>query len=122
MLDRLPPSELLDYHNYRKRLKHMYICQKCAHGFDTFTPVEECIFCKGPVKEVERGDKATPNVLYTYVCSSCHKNFITEKAEFCIRCGSKYLHSYKTGRITTGQILSHRKELFKQRIKKLFKK
>ncbi len=122
MSDRLSPGELFSYHQHRKTLKHTYICQKCAHAFDTHKPVKNCIFCNGPVKEMERDDLPRSKVIYTHVCASCHKKFIAEKADHCIRCGSKFLHSYKTGKITTREVLSYRKNLLKQKMKKLFKK
>jgi rRNA maturation endonuclease Nob1 len=116
--DRDSPGALNEYHEYRKKLKHFYVCKKCGHGFDRNEPVDKCIFCNGEVKEVERDDVLTGKPVTTFVCPNCYKKFIAEKAEKCPKCGSRFLHSYKTARVSTKILLSTRKDQIKEKLKK----
>ena len=116
-LDRLSPSELLEYHKYRKKLRHLYVCTECAKGFDREKPVAECVFCGGVVKELERDDIPTAKSLYRYTCASCEKIFIAEHADICTRCGSKFLHFYEVTKLSTREILSMRKKQLKKNLK-----
>ncbi len=118
MIDRLSPGELNDYHKYRKRFRHLYVCTKCAHGFDRERPAEKCIFCGGVVKELERDDVASAKTLFRYTCSACDKIFIAEHAEKCTACGSRFLHFYEVRNLRTREILSMRKKQFKEKLKK----
>ena len=116
-LDRLSPSELLEYHKYRKKLKHLYVCTDCAKGFDRDKPVSKCIFCDGTIKELEKDDIPSAKPMYRYTCSTCDKVFIAEHADTCIECGSKYLHFYETSKISTRELLSMRKKQIKEKIR-----
>jgi rRNA maturation endonuclease Nob1 len=120
MWDRLSPSELVEYHEYRKKFPYLYVCKKCVRAFDAEKPANECKFCGSEVREIEKDDKLSAKPMYTYVCSGCYKKFLAEQAEECPRCGGRYLHPYKTVRIGTRQLLSMRKNQIKEKIKKAF--
>ena len=83
-LDKLSPSELLEYHKYRKKLRHLYVCTDCAKGFDRERPVSKCIFCSGVIKELERDDipTAKPLKISTRELLSMRKKQIKEKIRF----------------------------------------
>lgn len=121
-LDKLSPSTLLDYHKYRKKLRHLYVCTTCAHGFDREKPATKCVFCGGPVKELERDDLPVAKPLNRYICTACDKIFVAEHAETCIKCGSKFLHSYRVDKLSTREILSQRKARIKDKLKLIGKK
>lgn len=122
-LDKLSPESLKDYHKYRKKMRHMYVCTECAHGFDREKPVSKCIFCGGAVKELQRDDIPAEKPLYRYTCSACDKVFIAEHAEKCPECGGRFLHFYEVRSLTTREILSTRKRQLKEKIKsKLLKR
>lgn len=117
--DNLSPIELVPYHEYRRKMKHTYVCKKCAHGFDREQPADKCIFCNSKeLMELERDDIITGKPVYMYTCTVCHKRFIAEKAEKCIKCGAGNLHFYKTTRVSTRELLSMRKTQLKNRLKK----
>lgn len=118
-LDRLSPGELLEYHKHRKKLKHTYICTECAHAFDRAEPVDKCIFCGSPVKEMQRDDLPTAKKMFRYTCASCNKIFIAERAERCVNCGSKFLHFYEVTKLSTREILSARKRQLKDKLKRI---
>ena len=122
MSDRLSPGELDKYHKYRKRFHHMYLCTECAHGFDREKPVEKCIFCGGKGKELERDDIPQAKPLFRYTCSACDKVFITEKADKCPACGSRFLHFYEVRNLGTREILSMRKKQLKEKLKLMIPK
>lgn len=123
MVDRLSPGELDNYHKYRKKkMRHMYICTQCAHGFDRERPVSKCIFCGGTVKELQRDDLPTAKPLLRYTCPACDKIFITEHADTCPRCGSRFLHFYEVRNLGTKEIISMRKNQLKERLKLVIKK
>ena len=122
MVDRLSPGEIDNYHKYRKKkMKHLYICKECAHGFDRETPVSKCIFCGGVVKELQRDDIPSSKPLVRYTCTACDKIFIKEHADKCPRCGSKFLHFYQVRNISTKEVLSMRKSQLKEKLKLLAK-
>jgi rRNA maturation endonuclease Nob1 len=116
--DALSPDDLLDYHEFRKKFPYLYICKKCARGFDADRPTKECKFCGGEVKEVEKDDRLSSKTMYTYVCPMCYKEFVAEEAEECPKCGGRFLHKYKTVRIGTRQLISMRKDQIKNKLKK----
>lgn len=119
MLDRRSPGEITGYHNYRRKLRHLYVCTECAHGFDREEPAEKCIFCGGAIKELERDDIPTAKRLFRYTCATCEKVFIAEHAETCVNCGSKFLHFYEASKLGTREILSMRKKQLKERLKSI---
>ena len=121
-LDRLSPSELNEYHKHRKKLRYTYICEKCAHSFDREKPVNKCIFCSGPIRQMERDDIPTPKKVRRYMCPACGKTFIAEKADVCVKCGGRFLHFYETDKITTREVLSLRKRQLKEKIMNTKKK
>lgn len=121
-LDRLSPGELNEYHKYRKKLRHLYVCTECAKGFDREKPASKCIFCGGVVKELERDDLPKAKPLFRYTCSACDKIFIVEHAEVCPGCGSRFLHFYEVRNLSTREILSMRKKQLKERLKLIGKK
>lgn len=111
--------DLVPYHEYRRKLKHTYVCRNCAHGFDRAEPVDTCIFCSSnELTKLERDDILTGSHLKMYTCTVCHKRFIASKAEKCIRCGAGNLHSYKTTRISTTELISMRGRQLKNRFKR----
>ena len=116
-LDKLSPGELNNYYKYRKKLRHTYLCKDCAHAFDREKPATKCIFCGGPVKEMERDDLPKAKPLFRYTCSTCDKIFIAEHADTCIACGSRFLHFYEVRNLSTREILSMRKKQLKDKIK-----
>ncbi|HLC68026.1 MAG TPA: hypothetical protein VJI12_04060 [archaeon] len=112
-------GDLVPYHEYRRKIKHTYVCKKCAHGFDRAQPVAECIFCNSnDIMELERDDIITGKPVYMYTCTVCHKRFVAEHAEKCIDCGAKNLHFYKTTKISTTELISTRTTQLKNRLKK----
>lgn len=120
--DRLSPSELLNYHRHRRKMRHTFICTECKHAFDRERPVTKCIFCGAAVKEMERDDLPKAKPLFRYTCSACDKIFITEHADVCPDCGSRFLHFYEMRNLSTREILSMRKKQFKERIKMVGKR
>ncbi len=118
MGDHLAPSELDQFHEFRKKFPYLYICKKCVRSFDAEKPTNKCKFCGGEVKEIEKDDRLSAKPMYTYVCPMCYKEFVAESAEKCVRCGGKFLHKYKTVRVGTRQLLSLRKRELKEKIKK----
>ena len=113
------PIELVPYHEYRRKIKHTYVCRKCGHGFDREFHADKCIFCdSGDITEIERDDIVTGKHIYMYTCSVCHYRFVAENADKCRKCGADNLHYYKTTKFSTLELLSMRKTEFKNRIKK----
>ncbi|MEK6887328.1 MAG: hypothetical protein AABX14_00100 [Candidatus Aenigmatarchaeota archaeon] len=119
--DRQSPGGITEYHKYRKKLRHLYVCTECAKGFDREKPVAKCIFCQGVVKELERDDIPSAKPLYRYTCAACDKIFIAEHANTCVSCGGRFLHFYEVTKLGTREILSMRKRQLKERIKSIKK-
>ena len=120
-VDRLSPSELNEYHKYRKKLKHMYVCTDCGHGFDREKPTEKCVFCGGKINELERDDLPAAKKMFRYICSACDYTFVAEHAERCPKCDGRFLHSYEATKIRTREVLSMRKKQLKEKLKKIIK-
>ena len=122
MADRLSPSELDKFHEFRKRFPYLYICKKCTRAFDAQRPEDKCKFCGGEVKEIEKDDRVSAKPMYTYVCPMCYKEFVAEHADKCVKCGGRFLHKYKTVRVGTRQLLSMRKNQIKEGTKRTISK
>ncbi len=120
-LDRNAPSGLNEYHKYRKKTRHLYVCTDCGHGFDREKPVTKCVFCNGKIKELERDDLPTAKKMYRYICSACNYTFVAEHAERCPKCNGRFLHSYEATKISTREVLSMRKKQLKENLKKIVK-
>ncbi len=120
-LDRGSPSGLNEYHKYRKKLRRLYICVDCGHGFDMEKPVTKCVFCGGKIKELERDDLPAAKKMFRYICSACDYTFVAEHAERCPKCNGRFLHSYEATKISTREILSMRKKQLKENLKKIVK-
>lgn len=118
--DRQSPSELVPFHEFRKRFAYLYVCRKCGHGFDSETPADKCIYCGGEVKEIEKEDKITSKPVKVFVCPNCYRKFIAEHASECPKCGSRFLHSYKTSRVGMHQLISLRRDQLLGKITKTF--
>lgn len=119
VIDRLSPSELNEYHKYRQKIRHLYVCVDCGHGFDREKPVKKCVFCNGKIKELERDDLPAAKKMYRYICSACDYIFVAEHAEKCPKCNGRFLHSYEATKISTREVLSMRKKQLKENLKKI---
>ena len=119
--DRLSPSELNEYHKYRKKLRHLYLCLECGHGFDREKPTTKCVFCGGKIKELDRDDIPAAKKMFRYICSACDYTFVAEHAERCPKCNGRFLHFYEATKISTREVLSMRKKQLKGKLKKIIK-
>ena len=105
MIDPLNPSELNDYHEFRrKNFNFLYVCPGCGHGFETVEPVEKCRHCGHAVKEIEKRvspkAKLSGPLRFRYFCTKCQKSLVTnERIDRCQLCGHHIIHMYPWARM-----------------------